>query len=78
MLTPPSQTQAGYTILEALVATSLTSLVSVGLWQLVHSTRTLATARFEDSQPQCEAPQCSETSTQVLCTCGDIHYVTLR
>jgi hypothetical protein len=78
MLTQLSQGQAGHTILEALVATAITSLISVGLWQLVHSARTLANARFDDSQPLCEIPHCSDTPTQVLCTCGQLHYVTLR
>lgn len=78
MLTPFSSVQAGYTIIEALVAVVMTSLVTAGLWQLALSARSLASARFIDSQPQCDLPECSAGPTEVVCTCGHLNYVILR
>ena len=70
--------ESGHTILEALVATSITAIVSVGLWQLVASTRTLAHSQFIDSAPTCEVPQCHETLRGFTCRCGPYTFLSIR
>lgn len=78
MLACRQPTQSGYTLLEALIATSVTALVSAGLWQLVAATRTLAYTSFATTQPQCDAPQCSTTAQGTACTCGQDSYFIIR
>jgi hypothetical protein len=69
---------AGYTILEALIATAMTSIVGAGLWQLAASTRTLVTRSFHASQPICDAPTCADRTRKIECQCGDQIYVIVR
>jgi hypothetical protein len=78
MLAPQQQTQNGYTLLEALIATSMTVLVSAGLWQLVAATRTLAHTGFVATQPLCDTPQCNTTTNGVACSCGEDSYFIIR
>lgn len=78
MLTSPFSPQAGYTILEALVAAAMTSLVTIGVWQVVRSSSLLAGARFSDSQPLCDVPECSAHPTRIVCSCGHLQYVIIR
>jgi len=74
---PPSAS-AGYTILEALIATAITAIVGSGLWQLAASTRNLAQQSFQAAQPTCDAPSCSEITLGIECRCGDQVYAILR
>lgn len=78
MLARHQQTQTGYTLLEALVATSITLLVSAGLWQLVAASRTLADTGFVTTQPLCDIPQCNTATNGVTCSCGEDSYFSIR
>ena len=78
MLACHLQSQSGYTILEALIATSMVTIVSVGLWQLVAATRARAHTSFAITQPQCDTPLCSATSNGATCVCGLETYFAIR
>ncbi|MFN4896359.1 MAG: prepilin-type N-terminal cleavage/methylation domain-containing protein [Pseudomonadota bacterium] len=70
--------QSGYTIIEALIAASISAIASVGLWQLAVATTTLATKSFNASRPNCDAPQCAPTDRGLSCTCGDYTFIIVR
>lgn len=69
---------SGHTILEALIATAMTAIIGAGLWQLVHSTRSLVERSFHTNQPDCDAPSCTDTTRGAECRCGDRVFVMVR
>jgi hypothetical protein len=70
--------QRGYTMIEALIAASITALISASMWQLVAATSKLVHASFLDASPDCDTPKCIEARGGVTCTCGSYSYFILR
>lgn len=70
--------QRGYTMIEAIVAASITALISAGLWQLVAATSKLAHASFIEIRSDCDTPKCMQTDSGVACSCGRYTYFILR
>jgi hypothetical protein len=78
MLKIKGNSQFGYTILEALIATAITTLVSAGILQLATSTRTLASTSFKHLGPSCELPKCNEVANGFNCVCSERGYFVVR
>lgn len=78
MLKERYNAQLGYTILEALIATAITTLVSAGILQLVTSARSLASASFKHLGSSSELPKCNEVANGFNCICGERSYFIIR
>jgi hypothetical protein len=78
MLTRSASYQHGYTIIEALIATAITSIITTGLWQLTLSARTLTERNFKEAVPICDLPQCDGIATGLKCICGERHFFIIR
>lgn len=69
---------SGYTLIEVMVAASLTAIISAGTWQLVLATNTLAERSLSASEIECETAICGDQGSFILCKCGGYNYITLR
>lgn len=68
--------QAGYSILEALIACSLTMLVAAGISKLTSVAQALTTRAYSEVTPSCDRPTCSRGIRDVTCVCdGDMYTV---
>jgi hypothetical protein len=75
---PNLYNHSGYTIIEALIATAMTSIVGLGIWQLVASSCDLTYRSFRFAQPDCDQPSCTEATQGLRCRCDNQHYFIVR
>jgi hypothetical protein len=62
--------QDGYSILEALIACSLTMIVAAGISKLASVAKSLTSRAYSEVSPSCERPTCSRGLGGVTCICN--------
>jgi hypothetical protein len=72
-----SRGQAGYSILEALIACSLVMLVAACVSKLTNVGKTLATRAYSEITPPCERPTCSRGVHGITCVCNADMYTVI-
>jgi hypothetical protein len=69
--------EAGYSILEALIACSLTMIVAAGVSKLTSVAKSLASRAYIEVTPSCEGPTCSRGIGRVTCICDKEMYTVI-
>ncbi len=67
----------GYSLLEALIACSVTGIVTAGAWQLVQGSTALVEATSRASTQLCVSPICAESVSQIACQCNEMSWVVI-
>jgi F0F1-type ATP synthase membrane subunit c/vacuolar-type H+-ATPase subunit K len=69
--------EQGYSILEALIACSLTMMAAAGITKLSGVAQGIASRAYIEVTAQCERPACSKGISRVTCVCDTDSYTVI-